>query len=572
MRSLFLPRSEIRQLVVGIAIVLVSGLAPDLLGSKYWSHNFQLVNIVVAAAVFQNFLMHDANQISFGQGAIFGLGAYLAAMANVSASLPWALAIAVAGGGAALGGLLFALPALRVQGYYLGFLTLSAAAVFPDLLFALDAYTNGINGILVPPGGWRENLAFGVTPLSVASIAVACLAMISHVFARHSPPGRKIRVAGASPEAAQTFGIRPGVFRSAVFVMVSVGTGIAGALYSPIIGFVTPAAFHLELSILLFLAVIVGGRGQIIGPLTGIYLLYLLPNVLLVHLADYRLLAYGALALLVMLAMPDGIVGSMLKRGGRRALAGQVALDPGRFPVPAAHVSSEKAAPAISIRGVTKTFGAVVAMDGINLDVARGTIVGLIGGNGSGKTTLLNAVSGEVIVRGRNVVRVPPATIARLGVGRTFQTPRIFASLTAWENILIGSECPLGPHDAAASRWLEQSERALSNADTETIPHGLRRTMEVLRVMLTGADILLLDEPAAGLSQEERTALSALLLRLRDESNKTILLVEHDLDLVWKIADNIAVMDAGKLVAFGTPQELMRNPVARKLFVRSLDA
>ena len=581
MRRRSMSSAEIRQLMLGIALVVATGLGPDLFGSKYWSHNFQLVNIVVAAAVFQNFLMHDANQISFGQGAIFGIGAYVAAMASVYAGLPWVLAIAVAAGAAALGGLLFAIPALRVQGYYLGFVTLSAAAVFPELLFALDKYTNGINGITVPPGIWRSDIAFGVTPLSLASIAVACLAMLFHVAIRHSALGRKIKVAGASPEAAQTLGIRPGVIRSVVFIIACVGTGIAGALYSPIIGFVTPAAFHLELSILLFLAVIVGGRGQILGPLTGVYLLYLLPNVLLVNLVDYRLLAYGVLALLVMLAMPDGIIGSILRGRGGRSGTELSHLNPNTFPVPA--VRSDRGSPAgepeVSIRNATKTFGAVVAMDDVDLDIERGTIVGLIGGNGSGKTTLLNAVTGfnrlgkgSVKIRGRSTARHSPATIAHLGIGRTFQTPRIFDTLTAWENILIGRECALAPNDDPAFRHLDDVERTLANSDTETVPHGQRRSMEVLRVILTGADILLLDEPAAGLSQDERKALSSFLLRLRNETGKTILLVEHDLDLVWKIADKIAVMDTGKLVACGSPQDLMQDPAVRKLFIRSADA
>lgn len=577
MRKMNIPSSDLAQLFAGAVLVVATGLLPDLSGNSYWSLNFQLVNIIVAAAVFQNLLMHDANQISFGQGAIFGLGAYVAAMASAFAGLPWTVVLVIATTAAAAGGLLFALPALRVQGYYLGFVTLSAAMVFPEMLFVLDRYTNGINGITVAAAAWQTPLWRGVTPLTLTTIAVACLAMACHVVIRHSAFGRKIRVAGASPEAAQTLGIAPGLIRSIVFILACAGTGFAGALYAPIIAFVAPAAFHLDFSIMLFLAVIVGGRGQIIGPLTGVYLLYLLPNVLLVELTDYRLLAYGVLALLAMLALPDGIIGSIQRRAGRNRALDGAQLNPNTFPAPAARGAGAEARPApeISIRAATKLFGAVAAMDAVDLDIERGAIVGLVGGNGSGKTTLLNAITGfnrltagTILIRGRDIGRISPAGIAHLGIGRTFQTPRIFETLTAWENVLIGRECPLQPHPFSAPENLDWLEKGLADAGTETIPHGQRRSMELFRVLLTGAGTLLLDEPAAGLSSDERKALSALLLRLKHQGGKTILFVEHDLDLVWSIADKIAVMDNGKLVACGEPLRLMADPTVRKLFVR----
>jgi branched-chain amino acid transport system permease protein len=582
MRTPAIARTETVQLLIGATVIVLTGIVPDLLGQEYWSHSFRLVNILIAAAVFQNLLMHDANQISFGQGAIFGVGAYVAAMSMQFLGLPWIAAAAIAACAAGLTGLLFAIPALRVQGYYLGFVTLSAAMVFPELLYALDKYTNGINGIASPPGAWTKPVLLGVTPLSLASAGIACLAMLFHVALRHSAYGRKIRVAGASPEAAQTLGIRPGLVRAAVFILTAVGTGIAGALYAPIVGFVTPAAFHLEFSILLFLAVIVGGKGQMLGPVAGIFLLYLLPNVLLVNLIDYRLLAYGLLALVVMLAFPDGLIGTFERRlRAQRAIAG-AELRPSEFPV-ADHTQDSETpgdrGAEVSVRGATKSFGAVRALDHVDLDIARGTIVGIVGGNGSGKTTLLNTITGfnrlsdgTVKIRDTDVSGLSPARIAHLGAGRTFQTPRIFDTLTAFENVLIGAECPLVRHPAAPSPTLARMREVLAEAGTATIPHGQRRSMELLRVLLTGADLLLLDEPAAGLSTDERHELSALLVRLRDSGGKTIVLVEHDLALVWRIADVIAVMESGQIIAQGPPDELMRDPRVSKLFVASAHA
>ncbi len=572
-------RAENLQAGAALALILATGLIPDLAGSDYWSYSFQFANLLIVAAVLQSVLMHDADQISFGQGAIFGVGAYVSALAMTRLGLPLPLAVVCAAAGAGLAGLLYAIPALRVQGYYLGFVTLSLAAVFPELLFALDAYTNGINGLSTPAGAWKQPLLLGLSPLSLFTTALACAAIIGHVLLRRSVVGRKIRVAGASPESAQTLGIRPGLVRSAVFVVTSACTGAAGALYPPIVGFVSPAAFHLELSILLFLAVVVGGRGQILGPVAGIYLLYLLPNVLLVDLIDYRLLAYGLVALGVMLLMPDGLVGTVGQWLRKRRVAAVAHLSPDELPIPAAARPTDTTGPEISIRGGTKTFGAVVALDQVDLDIERGAIIGLVGANGSGKTSLINAITGfnklsggSIAIRGRSTDRMSPAGIARLGIGRTFQTPRIFDHLTAWENIQIGAEARLRPLAAMPEGPLARLRQRLAGSDVRTIPHGQRRSIEVLRAVLTGAEVLLLDEPAAGLSPEERQQLATLLLRLRDEAGKTILLVEHDLDLVWRIADRIVVMERGRIVAQGAPGDVADDPAVRQLFAVSAHA
>jgi branched-chain amino acid transport system permease protein len=316
-----------------------------------------------------------------------------------------------------------------------------------------------------------------------------------------------------------------------------------------------------------------------LGPLAGIFLLYLLPNILLVSLIDYRLLAYGLLALIVMLAFPDGLIGTFERklRHGRNVAGAE--LRPSEFPVTAGPRRAVSAAgPEVSVANATKSFGAVRALDHVGLNIGAGTILGVVGGNGSGKTTLINTITGfirlsegTVTVKGHDVRRLSPARIAHLGVGRTFQTPRIFDALTAFENVLIGAECPLGQRQSDNAAALARMQQSLGMTDTAMIPHGQRRSMEVLRVLLTGADLLLLDEPAAGLSPQERKELSALLVRLRD-TGKTIVLVEHDLELVWRTADAIVVMESGKVIAHGRPDDLRRDERVRKLFTTTAHA
>ena len=371
---------------------------PALTGNLYWSHTFHLVNLYVAVAVLQNMLLADAGQVSFGQGAVFGAAAYTVGMASTLYHAPLPLA-ALAGLLAALVlGSLFALPALRVQGYYLGFVTLSVATVFPELLVAYSDYTNGVNGIRLALPALHRPMVFGVTPLALLVTALACGALVAHAALRRTRLGRQMRVAAASPEAAVTLGFSPGHVRSAAFVIAALGTGLAGILYVPVVGFLSPSAFHVELSIFFFFSVIVGGAGRLLGPIPGVWILYLVPNVLMVDLVNYRLIGYGLVTLAIMLLFPDGLVGSVeswLRR--RRTTAGQTAV--GVESIIAATgervTTTAGTAPAVAVAGARKTYGQVVALDRVNISVTPGSIHGLVGPNGSGKTTLLNVVSGS---------------------------------------------------------------------------------------------------------------------------------------------------------------------------------
>lgn len=580
--------TDTRQLLLACVLVVLSGIVPDWFGSSYWTHCFQLVNLFIAVAAFQNLLMHDAGQSSFGQGAIFGVAAYGAAIASSMFGQPYVVAAIVGVLAAVVASFLYALPALRVQGYYLGFVTMSAATVFPEMLIAFNTHTKGVNGISISFATWQERTILGLSPLSLLVSGVACAALAAHVILRRTSLGRRLHVAAISPEAAQSLGISPGVMRFTAFTLVAVGTGLAGTLYTPIVGFISPAAFGLDTSILFFLAVIVGGRGQILGPVVGVWLLYLLPNILLADLHSYRLLAYGMAALIVMLAMPDGVVGTYERWRNRRRssetplrLGLESLLDIDNRKAPGRGASNEIA---IDVQSGSKSYGAVAALDGVTLQIKRHQIHGLVGANGSGKTTLLNMLSGfarldsgSLRIAGHDISSRAAHRIVHLGLGRTFQTPRIFSTMSLWENIQIGIDAAAGlHHDVAAGRHhnkiLTELEDKMQGRSVELVPHGQRRLVELMRVVLTGADILLLDEPAAGLSPAERQQFRSLLCHMRDVLGTTIVLVEHDLELVWGIADTITVLETGKVVAHGTTAEISENPSVKKLFIQVVHA
>ncbi len=572
-------RTDAAQVAIGILLCGGSILIADAAGNPYWTHNFQLVTVLATVAFFQNFLLCDAGQASFGQGAVFGASAYAGAILCGIHGVPYWIAAIGGVAAAMLFGLMFAMPALRVQGYYLGFVTFGAALVFPDLIVALDDYTHGVNGIPLAFDSLHARGLFGISPLSLIIIAVAAASLVLLAWLRRTGFGRALQVAAISPEAAVSLGISPGRMRCCAFLICAAGTGVAGALYAPVVGFVGPSAFNVELSILFFFAVIVGGRGQPLGPIAGIVVIYLLPNMLLAEVVSFRLLLYGGIALIVMLVLPDGLVGSF-ERWRRRRAAQPEPLDLQIETVvrDGADRATNFEKIVIAMQGGCKLFGRVAALDEVDLTVRAGEIHGLIGANGSGKTSLLNVLSGlsrldrgTLQINGVATQRLPAWRIARLGIGRTFQTPRVFEALSTWENLAIGLDAAAGRAPAQPETLLSL-QRRLENHPVGAVTHGQRRLLEVLRVVLKGADLLLLDEPAAGLSARERAEFSTLLLRLRDHFGKTIVLVEHDLDLVTAIADRLTVLDAGRVVATGTTADVVRDPAVRSLFVGSVHA
>ena len=570
--------SDLPQVWIGIVLIAITGFVPSILGNDYWVHTFQLVNIYIAVSIFQNFLFVDAGQKSFGQGVILGLGAYITAIFFGLHGMSFAVSALIGVFAAFLGGLLFAFPALRVQYFHLGFVTLSAAIVFPQLLMTADKWTNGINGIPVAMPRATEPVFLGLSPLTILIALYPMAALGIHYMLRQSRLGRQMRIAALSPEAARTLGIRPGVMRFIAFIIAAIGTGIAGILYLPAVGFVSPQGFNVELSFVFFFAVVVGGRGQMLGPIIGIWIVFILPNIALAKFVEYRLLIYGILTLATVMLFPDGIVGSIerwrLKRGvkgrGEQAfridsflegLKGEGSHEPGSETV-------------IDLKGATKRFGAVVAVDNVDLTVRKGEVHGLIGANGSGKTSLLNVLSGlsrlnagTIRINGQDATRMSADQIANLGMGRTFQTPRIFPQFSLWENLMIGMDARTGAPSPEIGKLASTLEEEFGQDSAELLSHGQRRLVEVMRSMLKGSDIVLFDEPAAGLSQSERENFARLVRFLSRQMGKTIVLVEHDLELVWGVADTITVMDQGRVVASGSPQSMATDPAVQHMFV-----
>ena len=236
--------------------------------------------------------------------------------------------------------------------------------------------------------------------------------------------------------------------------------------------------------------------------------------------------------------------------------------------------------PLLSVRNVTRRFGGIVAIDDVSLDVEQGQIVGLIGPNGAGKTTLFNVItrlykpdSGQLDFDGKTLLRTPPHRVVRRGIARTFQNVELFRTMTVLDNVLVGAHTRTRPFrrsgiEARAEEILDYvGIAAVARRSVAGLPFGTLKRVELARALVAEPRLLLLDEPAGGLNHEEVSELGAFITRLRDDFDLTVLLVEHHMGLVMGTAERIHVLDFGRQIAEGTPDEVQRNPAVIEAYL-----
>jgi len=355
------------------------------------------------------------------------------------------------------------------------------------------------------------------------------------------------------------------------FTLSATLAGIGGGLYAAGFAYISPDNFNFGRSIEFLTMVLLGGAQSPFGAVLGTGLLILLPEWLR-FLKEIYLAVYGLAVILIMVFIPEGIWG-MFKAAWQRyhkleptPLAGVPPLD--------LDISLTDTAPILRLENVHKHFGGVHAVDGIDLEVTRGTVHALIGPNGSGKTTTLNVLNGiyvptagRIAFEGEDITGASPHERAARGVGRTFQNIRLFPALSVLENVMIGGQRKNNPLEPGTAALRERALSALQfvgmadRADeiVKNLPYGHQRLVEIARALAGQPKLLLLDEPAAGLNHTETQELVALLKRLRGHG-LTIFLIEHDMALIEQVSDKISVLNFGKKIAEGAPQDVLRHP------------
>lgn len=570
-----------RSMLLAVLVLAALASVPIWSSSSFNVGRFSVAVTYVMAAIGLSLAAGFAGELVLGHAAIMAVSAYVAGM--LSAKLSWdfapAMFAAIAVGVAF--GLLMMSPGLRVRGWYFSLMTLFAVLVTPRVANLLDPWTGGEYGLT----GIRTAALFGFrfTPVVIFECSVVCLGMIWFATANFLQSGWGLRLQALRdiPRAAQASGINLVTTRLTVYVLASLPAALAGALLAYIEQFVNAESFGMGLTLLLLTGVMLGGSGTLWGPIVGMAPLIGL-SFWVGPFSEYNAIALGVGLLGGSLIFPNGIVAALaqMKDGSskptsaeqsdRTAILSEADMSAANLGPP-----GERASLHMRVSNVTKRFGGVRALVGVDLELHRGSLVGLVGPNGSGKSTLLNMLSGFVMpdsgsieLNGNKIADWPVHRIAKAGVGRTFQIPQLIDELSAIENIglsLVGRSIDsvitaVLRTPSVVRRERKQVDKAVSAfvdaglplssiaLPVAELPLGLKRIVEVARAIAPMPEILLLDEPAAGLNAEERKTLGKLLRVLR-QRGMTILLVEHNVPFVTEYCDELVLLEAGTVTA-----------------------
>jgi branched-chain amino acid transport system ATP-binding protein len=569
---------KIRTLACAVTLLACIALAMTL--NDYYVFVLATIALTAIVGIGLNVLFGLTGQVSFGHVGFYAIGAYTVAILTTKAGWSfwpaWTAGTAVAG----VVGALLALPALRVKGPYLAMVTIAFSFIVEHAIVEMPELTGGQSGIMGVGSPAFGGIASPTQGLAIVALLVVTVLSAAYACLSRSAWGAAMRAVRDSETAAESIGISPLAVKTAAFAISAALAGIAGGLFAPLSGFVTPETFTFMQSILFLLVVVIGGAGSLAGPLIGALVIGVLPE-WLASLESYRLLFFGALLLVVLWLAPEGIAG-VLQRWRRKAT---VQAQPASGGAQAIKLPA-RVRQALQVRGLGMTFGGLRAVSGLDFDVPPAAVLSLIGPNGAGKTTVLNMLSGfytpsagSFALGGTALQDQPAFRIARHGIARTYQTSLLFDSLSVEENVVLATlrgRLGFALNSAAfASTALRQRARSLlafcgyegsPDAAAAGLPHVDRRLVEIARALAGDPDVLLLDEPAAGLNREDKERL-ARLLRQVAQAGIGVAVVEHDMALVMEISDRIVVLDAGRRLAVGSPAQIQADPAVRLAYL-----
>jgi len=559
-------------------VLLLIGLLFPLFGGGYWGLIATRACVYWVLVSGLNLVVGFAGQIAIGWVALLTLGAYttsVLAAGNVLPELSPYLALAIAAVVGAVFGLIIGLPALRLRTFYFAITTLGFATIVTQVALAWQSVTGGGVGVAGPifPEPFSSQWGFYYFCFGLAAI---CTWMTGNVAA--SRFGRALTAIRDSEVAAEASGISKPALLGPVFLFSGAVAAAAGGLFAALQSYITPDAFTLDLSILFFIAILIGGRGSILGPLLGTILLTVLPE-FAAPLVAWSTFLYAVLLLVIVLAMPGGIA-EILDFKNRKPLESGRAIVP-RPELLARLLGAPANAGALTLEQLAVSFGGVRAIDNLDLEIRPGQVHGLIGPNGSGKTTTLNVISGYYAQQ-HGAVRLNGVALplfarhrrAQMRIARTFQTPRLVGSASVLQNVMIGgtidgegtfveSLLSLPRHrrdeimlrDTAMLALAAVGLERLAAVRADRLQHSELRFTEIARALMLRPAYLLLDEPAAGLSAEEIGRLGALVVEIA-RAGTGVLLVEHHADLIFDICHHVTVLNLGRMLAAGTPAEI----------------
>jgi branched-chain amino acid transport system permease protein len=562
-----------KKILTLLAIGLLIAVLPYFVKVSPYVLNIFMQAVTYSIAVLgMTVVLGYTGQINLAQATFFGLGAYAVGLGTVDAGLNFWITLALGIAVATVSGFILGLTTLRLKGHYLAMITISFQQIFDLILNNWIDFTKGPDGI----AGITRPTLFGYTLNDDRAYLLMCAVVLYAVIyfvwkLPQTSTGRAMRAIRENELAAEVTGVNSLKVKVIAFTISAGLAGLGGALYAAGFAYISPDNFNFARSVEFLTMVLLGGAQSAFGGVLGTSLLILLPEWLR-FLKEVYLAAYGLAVILIMVFLPTGIWGLISSRVAKYKKPAPIdieAIDPLDVAVPITDPS-----PILKLENVQKHFGGVRAVDGITLEVKRGTVHALIGPNGSGKTTTLNilsgiykATAGKMTFDGTDITEMAPYERAGLGMGRTFQNIRLFPALSVVENVMVGAQRennPIAPGQAALRERALSALKFVGMAQSaevivQNLPYGHQRLVEIARALAGHPKFLLLDEPAAGLNQTEKQELVALLKRLRGHG-LTIFLIEHDIGLIEQVSDRITCLNFGKQIAEGAPNDVLRHP------------
>lgn len=584
------------QTIAILAIILVVLLWPSFT-SEYWTYYLALIAILSIMSLSFNICLGYTGMVSLIHTGMYAMGAYFTGIIMTRLGLPFTVTVFMVFGITSLTGLLVSLASLRATAMHFALITSAFNTAIQELAIGLKGFFGGQGGMSGIPrptwGGVRMNM----DQYYYVIIGVFFLIFYFYYNLIRSQYGRAFRSISASAEGAASLGIRPAFYKSLSFSIVAGLAGVAGCLYGSLDGFMSPDSMAGNATLILYVGLMLGGSGTIVGPILGVILSQIIKQQLTAY-PRIQALAFGALLLLIIFVMPKGILGTInqvqeaIREKKKERLAGESTgvasiTRPVRELIETVVTTLDQergSSNILEVLGLKKHFGGVKALDGVDMDVKSFTVHGLVGPNGSGKSTLMNVVggvysktAGTVLFNGEEI-NLPQYRVAQKGIVRVFQIPHLFDKMTVLDNILAGFHINYKENffevifglPSYRRKEAELRRKAMDLIElaglkgkeddrVAKLSHGQKRMLEVVRALAVNPQLLMLDEPATGLTSSELDTISELILLLK-ERGITILLVEHNMKFVMGLSDYVTVFDDGKKISEGLPVEVQSDP------------
>lgn len=570
--------------IIAAAILIL--ILPHAAANEYELRLITLLLIYTIIALGMNVLVGLTGLVSLGQAGLYAIGAYTAAILATRLGVGFVPGLILGMAFAGVFGVLLAYPTVRVRGVYLAVVTIAFGIIVENVAIEWDDLTGSWVGISDVPAPTLVGLPLDYKTYFVVVGACALIAYVVNLNLMKSRYGRAMRATAQSEIAAWSLGINVTTIRTQAFVISAMAAGAAGVFYVFLNKYISPDIFSFTDSVRFLLMVILGGSGTALGPVVGASIMTYLPEYLQAF-GHWQSFAYGLLLAAVMFLMPRGIVGSAMEFLTGRF--GDVQRGTAHRPRPdlSEIIALEKneGSACLDAKGVSVAFGGLVAVDKVNETIASGKIHALIGPNGAGKSTFLNAISGvypadvgQITFLGQETTKSQSHQLARLGLARTFQNTELFSEMTVLENVLVGfhknyksnifSTILRLPTYRREERHFQEAAMAMldyiglsayANEKATNLPFGHQRRLEIARALALSPKLLILDEPAAGLTHTEIVELIALIRELATKG-VTILIVEHHVELIMEISDHVTVLDYGEIIASGSAAEVQSDP------------